>query len=123
MRFGTILADPPWPYEKTSRHEKLSGYSDGKYPSLSIGELADLPVAEASLPESVLLLWTTWPFLPQALFVANAWGFRYVTALPWVKADEVVPGAEPAFKPTYGVGYWIRGATEPTLEQARLSLR
>ncbi len=45
MRFGTILVDPPWSYERSSRHEKLTGYADKQYKVLSTAELAELQVA------------------------------------------------------------------------------
>lgn len=115
MKFGTIICDPPWPYNQTSRHEKLSGYSDAEYSPLSIAELAALPVGAVADEPCVLLLWATWPFLPDALRLIDAWGFTFKTALPWVKATSMTPGAEPAFSPTYGVGYWLRGCSEPLL--------
>lgn len=110
MKFGTILADPPWAYGKTSRHEKLSGYSDAQYPPLTTGDLCDLPVGDLARDDSVLMLWSTWPFLEDAYKVIRAWGFQPVTALPWVKVTSKDPMAL-----QYGVGYWFRGAAEPLL--------
>lgn len=110
MQFGTILADPPWAYQKTSRHAKLSGYSDVEYNPLTTDDLCALPVGQLGTEESVLLLWTTWPFLPDALRVMSAWRYDYVTALPWIKTQQ-----NDLNKPAYGVGYWFRGAAEPLL--------
>jgi len=112
MTFGTIVADPPWAYEKTSRHHKLSGYSDAEYNPLTTKELCALPIGDLATDESVLFLWTTWPFVPDALQVVDAWGFQYVTGLPWVKLD----GRNQLH---YGVGYWFRGCTEPILVAKR----
>ena len=107
-RFGTILVDPPWNYADTSRGEKLRGYSDQHYAPLSTTDLCALPVGELAQDASVLLLWTTMPFLPDALRIIDAWDFTYVTALSWVKA-----GPDPKNGTVgYGVGYWFRGATE-----------
>ena len=113
MKFGTIIADPPWAYARTSRHETLSGYSDVKYESLSTERLCSLPVEMLATEESVLLLWTTWPFLSDALRVMNAWGFTFVTGLPWVKVEKNETLS-------YGVGYWFRGCTEPILVGKRM---
>ena len=108
-KFGTIIADPPWAYQQTSRHAKLSGYSDQEYEPLSTDELCALPVADLAADTSVLLLWATFPMFGDALRVVDAWGFDYVTALAWVKADPVSGNVG------YGVGDWFRGAVEPVL--------
>ena len=108
--FGVVLADPPWAYEKTSRHEKLRGYSDTHYAPLDTKALRELPVSKYTADSAVLLLWTTWPFIGDALQVVDAWGFEYVTGLPWVKVT-----SRDDTKPVYGVGYWMRGATEVIL--------
>ena len=112
MKFCTVIADPPWAYAKTSRHESLSGYSDAEYRPLSTDDLCSLPVADLVTDDAVLLLWATWPFLPDALQVIDAWGFTFVTGLPWVKVT--TQGS-----PTYGVGFWFRGCTEPILVAKR----
>jgi N6-adenosine-specific RNA methylase IME4 len=111
MKFGTIVVDPPWSYERTSHHHKLTGYATEEYPLLSTAELAKLPIGDLADDDCVLLLWATWPFVPDALSLCEAWGFSYVTGLPWVKTKgEAV---------IYGVGYWLRGATEPILVAKR----
>lgn len=107
MQFGTILLDPPWSYQKTSRHEKLSGYSDTEYEPLQTKDLAALPIRELGTDKSVLLLWTTFPFVSDALQLIDSWGYTYVTGLPWVKTN-----AKDQTKVSYGVGYWFRGAAE-----------
>ena len=116
--FGVVLADPPWAYAKTSRHAKLRGYSDIQYDPLTTEDLKNLPVAHYVANSAVLLLWTTWPFIPDALDVMEAWGFEYVTGLPWVKVT-----SRDDTKPVYGVGYWMRGATEAILVGKRKSGR
>lgn len=108
--FGVVLADPPWAYAQTSRHEKLRGYSDVQYAPLTTADLLALPVKDYVADSAVLLLWATWPFVPDALRLVEAWGFEYVTGLPWVKVT-----ARDDTKPVYGVGYWMRGATEVIL--------
>lgn len=112
-KFNLILADPPWSYQRTSGHHKLSGYSDSKYDSLTTSDLCGLPVADVTSEDAVLLLWATFPFLPDALRVVEAWGFQFVTGLPWVKTQADVE------KLAYGVGYWFRGAAEPILVAKR----
>ncbi len=110
--FQTLLVDPPWAYQAATRSKKLTGYANYEYETLDTPSLAALPVADVCAKNAVLVLWATWPFLPDALRLLEAWGFEYKTALPWVKVDSVTPTS---FKPMYGVGYWFRGCTEPIL--------
>jgi N6-adenosine-specific RNA methylase IME4 len=116
MKFGTIVADPPWNYNSArSDTRKNRGYvnyreSGSQYPVLDTDSLCALPVGELATNEAVLLLWTTFPFIPDALKVIKAWGFEYVTGLPWVKIQSIDPPV-----PVYGVGYWFRGAAELVL--------
>ena len=49
-----------------------------------------------------LYLWATNNFLPDALEVMKAWGFRYVTMITWMK-DRI------------GLGQYFRGLTEHCL--------
>jgi len=117
--YRVILADPPWQYEQ--RSQRLRGTTDFHYATLPTAEIASLPVADLAAEDAILLLWTTWPFLADALRVIEAWGFRYVTGLPWVKARSIATDlwGDVSFSPRKGVGYWFRGATEPLLMAKR----
>lgn len=100
-KYGVIVADPPWPYRITIKQ----GTTEGQYDSMTDEDLKSLPVPELALPDSVLLLWGTWPKLPEALALMEAWGFDYVTGFPWVKTTS-------GNNFDYGVGYWVRGVSE-----------
>lgn len=118
MKFRTIIADPPWPYDRTSASRKLTGYADKQYELMSIDQLSALSLSPILADDCVLLMWATWPFIPDALRVISAWGFRFKTGLPWIKASHI-DAAAATFKPMYGVGYWLRGCTEPLLIASR----
>lgn len=116
MKFGTILIDPPWSYNRTTKtsgktagSHKLSGYADTEYDFLAMEDLMGLPVKELAADDSVLLLCATWPFLPDALALVEHWGYEFVTGLTWVKTGQKISDV------AYGVGYWFRGATELVL--------
>lgn len=120
MPYGTIIADPPWAYQSASKHSRtLTGYVsyrddvDTLYPVLTTKELCALPVGELAAPDSVLLLWATGPFMPEALEVAASWGFTFKTLIYWGKLNSKggVHGG--------GVGYWFRGAAEPVIVACR----
>lgn len=55
---------------------------------MSDEELYQLPVAEIAAENCVLLLWATFPKLPEALRLIEAWGFQYKTVgFVWVKTN------------------------------------
>ena len=61
--YSVIYADPPWRYQRSS----VQGAAEKHYPTMGIDELCALPVADLAAPDSVLLLWATFPPLPEAL--------------------------------------------------------
>ncbi len=109
--FSTIIADPPWSYDNTGTR----GAAANQYSTMTIGDICDLPIADIANKDAVLLLWGTWPLLPEALQVMQAWGFKYVTGFPWVKihgVPQTTLWGELIIKPRYGVGHWVRGCSE-----------
>lgn len=114
-QYGVILADPPWNY--TISHRR--GAAEKHYPTMALEEMERLPIPELALPNSVLLMWATWPKLDEAcLPLMKAWGFRYVTGFPWVKIHGVPTPTlfgETIIRLAWGTGYWSRGSTEPFL--------
>ena len=77
------------------------------YPTMSIEELCALPVADLAAPDSALFLWATFPQLPEALRLIEAWGFTYKSvAFVWLKKNKK---ADSWF---YGLGFWTRGNAE-----------
>lgn len=102
-RFGVIVADPPWAYMQFG--ERKQGAAKAIYNLLDIDELCKIPVADIAAPDSILLLWGTWPKLPEANQLMKAWGFEHVTGFPWIKLDG--NGV-----PVYGIGFWVRGCSE-----------
>lgn len=110
-RYGVIIADPAWRYSNTG----TEGSAEGEYGTMSTADVCALPVASLAAPDSVLLLWGTWPLLPDALRVMQAWGFRYVTGFPWIKIEgepSRTLWGELEIKPQYGIGFWVRGCSE-----------
>lgn len=96
-RFGTVYADPPWPYDNqgtrsaTRRHYK-------EHNTMSIDDICALPVPQLLADNGHCHLWTTNSFLREAAVdVLEAWGVTYKSCLVWVKPD-------------FGIGnYWRVG--------------
>ena len=78
-KYPIIYADPPWRYAQKG----LQGAAEHHYPTMSINELCALPVAELAAPDSALFLWATFPQLPEALRLIEAWGFTYAALNQW----------------------------------------
>jgi N6-adenosine-specific RNA methylase IME4 len=87
LRYRSIVADPPWPYD-----EGWPGWGLSKeerralpYPSMRLGEIKRLQVAKFAEPEAYLFLWTTNRYLEAAFEVARAWTFTPRQTLVWCK--------------------------------------
>jgi site-specific DNA-methyltransferase (adenine-specific) len=116
MKYKTILADPPWKYrnEKTGGTNMISGAS-AHYPVMSIDALKSLPISDIADDDAVLLLWVTWPQLPDGIELMTAWGFEYVTGFPWLKVKSVEStlfDGEQINLQRMGLGFWVRGVSE-----------
>ena len=90
--YRTITADPPWHYGSWPVGRVPSGQTfDGRrtpidYPTLTVEQIAALPVADLADPSGChLYLWTTNRYLPDAFEIVKAWGFRYSQLLVWAK--------------------------------------
>ena len=104
--YSIIYADPPWQYQRN----KVQGAAENHYPTMGIDELCALPVADLAAPDSALFLWATFPQLPEALRLIEAWGFTYKSvAFVWLKKNRK---ADSWF---YGLGFWTRGNAEVCL--------
>ena len=116
--YGVIYADPPWTYRDKAKAGKR-GAGD-QYSLLTVSQLCELPVARLALDDCALLLWATWPLLPDALAVGAAWGFEYRTAgFVWAKFGKPLElplfGIHALGKLRWGMGKWTRANTEPCL--------
>ena len=99
MKYHTIYADPPW-IERGGG--KIKRGADRHYPLMSTKDIMALDVPSIAADDCHLYLWVTNNFLPDGLKVMDAWGFRYVTTITWMK-DRM------------GLGQYFRGLTEHCL--------
>ena len=105
-RFATVLADPPWRFTNRTgkmapEHRRLS-----RYDTMTLDEIAGLPVAEALAPTAHLYLWVPNALLPDGLRVMQDWGFQYKSNIVWhkLRKDGGSDGR--------GVGFYFRNVTE-----------
>lgn len=116
-RFGAILIDPPWQFSNRTgkvapEHRRLQ-----RYATLTLAQIAALPVGELALPQSHLYLWCPNALLAEGLAVLKGWGFAYKTNLVWykVRKDGGPDGR--------GVGFYFRNVTELLLFGVKGRLR
>lgn len=86
-KYAVIYADPPWQYSSGDQHsnEEQDTVLGDHYPSMSLGEICQLPQANLAATDCVLFLWCTSPTLEEAFQVINAWGFNYKASMVWDK--------------------------------------
>ena len=102
-KFNILYADPPWKYERN----KVQGAAENHYPTMSIERLCALDVEKITDENCALFLWSTFPFLPEALRLIKAWGFTYkTTAFVWLKQNRKNKDW------FFGLGFWTRGNAE-----------
>ena len=110
-KYGVILADPPWQY----RSKNGNGTAQNHYDTMTTNDLMELPIYDQALPDSVLLMWVTFPMVPDAMQIITAWGYEYVTGFPWIKLQDnprIDLFGEAEIVPAYGTGFWVRGCAE-----------
>lgn len=109
FHYGAILADPPWPFENWSEKGEAKNPNQ-HYETMSLEEIAALPVGHYAAPDCALFMWITKPLLPMAFPVLQRWGFRYATvAFTWAKRSRRDRSWH------FGSGYWTRSNAELVL--------
>ena len=89
-KYGVIVADPPWQLRKTDRKARPE-QQGWDYPTMSVEDIAALPVASMALPDCWLFLWTTHRYLPHAFGIAEKWDFKYRYTMTWHKNSGFQP--------------------------------
>ena len=115
--YGTLLVDPPWRFKNRTgkvapEHKRLRRYS-----TMSVEELAQLPIAKLAASKSHLYLWCPNALLREGLALLETWGFEYKTTLVWYKVRK---DGGPDRR---GVGFYFRNVTELVLFGVRGRLR
>jgi N6-adenosine-specific RNA methylase IME4 len=107
-KYNIIYADPPWSYDDPSKHR---GGALRYYKTMSIEEIARLPIKDITEENAILFMWTTFPKIFESEKVISSWGFTYKTnAFTWVKKNKVSTD-----KNFWGMGRWTRSNAEVCL--------
>lgn len=135
MKYGAILADPPWRFATFSakgrgrcpdgpiaaRNMQRQNRTERHYATMTLDEIAAYPVADYAARDCVLFLWAVDPMVQQALDVGSEWGFTFKTVgFYWVKTrrnnGENNKRPRVSSRPyPMGTGYWTRANPEQCL--------
>jgi N6-adenosine-specific RNA methylase IME4 len=103
-KFSVMVIDPPWQMEKIER-DVAPNQVAFDYPTMNEAELiAFKDVLESMFADDChMFMWTTQKFLPMALRLVEAYGFRYVLTMVWYKNG----GFQPFGLPQYNVEFAV----------------
>lgn len=101
--YRTILIDPPWQQTMSGkyRESKQKRAASLPYATMTIDQIQSLPVASLAASGCHLWLWTTNQYLRHGFDLMEAWGFRYLAPITWVKPS--------------GMGNWFVHRTQTLL--------
>jgi len=128
--YGAIAIDPASRFKSYTAIQSQKSRRDNErhYRTMAFTALAALPIRDLAAPGGChLFVWTSGPFLPQALKLIEAWRFKYSTrAFTWLKARRGWDGRAPLleledFPP--GLGLTVRHQTEIVLLARRGNCR
>jgi len=105
--YGLIMADPPWRFELFSEKGEEKS-AQAHYRTMTLDDIARLPVAGLADDDCLLWLWATAPMLVKQIEIMESWGFTFKTSGVWVKTTT-------NDKIAFGTGYILRNAHEPFL--------
>ena len=103
--YSTVVIDPPWPMVKIEREvrENQVGFD---YPTMSLEDIAALPIPGLLAEDAWVLLWTTQKFLPSSFGLLDAWELGYRWTMVWHK-----PGGYQAYNyPQFNGEFVVVGA-------------
>ena len=100
-RFATIVIDPPWDWGDEGDVDQM-GRARPDYATMPYEKLLALPIADKADADCHIYLWITNRSLPKGFALLEAWGFRYITCLTWIKSS-------------FGLGNYFRGQSEQVL--------
>lgn len=85
MKYHTIVVDPPWEVLRGPLWAANGISRPLDYPTMTVAEIAALPVDHFADSTAHLYLWTINKYLRQTYDIAGAWGFKPSTLLTWCK--------------------------------------
>lgn len=107
--FDVAMVDPPWHFDLHSVAGDAKS-PQAQYATMSLDDIADLPVGQLLAPGGVVFLWCTWPLVARGdhVEIMRRWGYEPRTGGVWAKRTSTG-------KLRWGPGYIVRSVCEPWL--------
>ena len=87
-KYQVIYADPPWHFQNWNNATAQTN-PNHHYNTMSMEEIAKLPVNDIADDNCVLFMWCTDPLLHKQIPIVEQWGFTYKTvAFYWIKTNK-----------------------------------
>ena len=102
-KFQTVVVDPPWDLPWATAGVRGHGYDSTPYSTLTIDQLADLPIPAVLEKDSLLFCWTTNRMLPCTFPLLSEWSVNYWFTIVWNKAGGPQGKGMPAYNGEYCV--------------------
>lgn len=84
--YRCILIDPPWQQTMSGKRKRRHRAAERlPYGTMTLDEIKALPVGALATEDCHLWLWTTNEFLRAGFECMEAWGFRYLAPVHWIK--------------------------------------
>lgn len=103
--------DPPWRFEPYNRINGLAKSPEQHYTTLRSDKIIDEIAKQDWAVGAQIAMWVYDPMLDEAIHIAEACDFRFVTVLfRWIKTtNDQMRLFDPTPTPNYGTGYHTRG--------------
>lgn len=83
-KFDIIVLDPPWEVKKLT-HSARPNQVNMDYSTMSLDQIASLPISEISAEKSLCFLWTIQKYLFVVKPILENWGFDFLLTMVWEK--------------------------------------
>lgn len=117
--FQLLYADPPWATTTWSGTNRTPTQGADHYPTMTVEEMAKLPIAQISADNAVLAMWIIGSHCDQALELGRAWGFEFTTDLIYWTKQKLIDAMQVDLftgdiaEPKISMGYYSRKQVEP----------
>ena len=107
--YGTVVIDPPWPLRLGPRYDKRrsGGFpaTELPYGTMSLEEIAALPVPSVLAADAIVYCWTVDQYLWDTREIFEAWGLTKQFFMAWQKPN----GMQRPNRPKSNVEYVVVG--------------
>lgn len=119
--YRLCMMDPPWAFRTRDGADRVPTQGADPYATMTVQAMAALPVGQMMARDSAIAMWVVGSHIGQAIDLAQAWGFGFVTDLfYWAKqrlvaADQIDLWTGDIAPPPFSMGYYTRKQVEPVL--------